>query len=109
AGTRQIGARADALGRIPEASIGKAAMQQDHRHAGPVRIRATEPSQRQLDTGIKGSAVSEEVDVFTEISTDFRTAQRDRKQATAALHVDFLALKRRAATRRRKASCRDSP
>jgi hypothetical protein len=87
AGARQVGAQADALGRVPETPVGEAAVQQHHRH--PARIFGAgqaETGQGQLDAGVRAVVGFDKVDVLAEIAAQFGADQGDGEKLTAALH-----------------------
>jgi hypothetical protein len=78
AGTRQVRAQADAPGRVPETPVGKAAVQQHHRH--PARIFGAgqaETGQGQLDAGVRAVVGFDKVDVLAEIAAQFGADQGD--------------------------------
>ncbi|MNY19462.1 hypothetical protein D3C86_1528990 [compost metagenome] len=88
AGTRQVRAQTEPLGRIPEASIGETAVQQDHRHAAPAPIsRHAQTGQGQLDRGIRAVAGLEAIDILAQVETKFRADQGDGEKLAAALHL----------------------
>ncbi|MNY30632.1 hypothetical protein D3C86_1647460 [compost metagenome] len=77
---RQIRPKAKALGRKPEASIGKAAVQQDHWHATHGRlIGHAQAGDRQLDTRVRTVGRFQTINVFAQIAAPLGADQGDRK------------------------------
>ena len=79
-GPRQKGAQAQALGGKPEASIGKTAMQQDHRNAAHrAAIGHAQTGDGQLHGAVRAVPGLEAVDIFAQITAPFGANQGDRK------------------------------
>src|SRR3989344_615067 len=84
---RQIGTQAQPLGGEPKTSIGKTAVQQDHRHATGCRfIGHAEARHRQFYGAVRAVTGFQAVDIFAQITAALGADQGDRKQVAAALH-----------------------
>ena len=93
---RQIRAEPEAFGGKPEAPIGKAAVQQNHRHAAWRRVIGhAQAGDGDLHGPVRAVAGFQSIDVFAQIAAPLGADQRDRKQVAAALH-NALAQKRAA-------------
>ncbi|MNG29503.1 hypothetical protein D3C84_1149390 [compost metagenome] len=75
-GAREIGPQANPFGRVPEAAVGEAAVQENDRHAlGLALIGQPQAGDSQLDAGVRAVAGLDPVHVFAEVAAAFGTEQ----------------------------------
>ncbi|MNF99579.1 hypothetical protein D3C84_824840 [compost metagenome] len=78
--TRQIGAQPQAFWGEPEAPIGKAAVQQNHRHTTVRgRVRHAQTGHGQFHGAVRAVAGFQTIDVFAQIAAPLGADQGDRK------------------------------